>query len=274
MTVDLSEISSVDKQPIISFFSGCGSFDLGFSEAGFSVELALDIDPTAVKTYNHNSGKTICNVADLAQLDGQSVIKMYSKNCGSGVPLGVIGGAPCQTFSIGNRYFHGDDARHLLPRRYACILRILNLKYDLDFFVFENVKGIKSANNIREYWTIKRLFSRANFRLFEGELDAADFGVAQRRLRVFIVGLNKKKYPHIRFKFPEPSTTTPITVAGKLRGLPEPLLFRRGVKRCDIPHHPNHWTMYPRSDKFTDGTLLKNPRRGDRSVFSIGISQA
>ena len=150
----------------------------------------------------------------------------------------------------------------MLPRRYACILRILNLEYDLDFFVFENVKGIKSARNLREYWTIKRLFSRANFRLFEGELDAADFGVAQRRLRVFIVGLNKKKYPHVKFKFPEPSVTAPITVAGKLKGLPEPLLFQRGVKKCDIPHHPNHWTMYPRSHKFTDGTLIKNPRQG------------
>ena len=262
MAIELSKIQSVNKQPIISFFSGCGSFDLGFSSAGFSVELALDVDPMAVKTYNHNFDKDVCRVADLAQLDGQSVIKMYAKNCGAGVPLGVIGGAPCQTFSIGNRYIRGNDTRHMLPRRYACILRILNLKYDLDFFVFENVKGIKSTRNLSEYRTIKRLFSRANFRLFEGELDAADFGVAQRRLRVFIVGLNKRKYPNVNFRFPEPSTIAPMTVAGKLKGLPEPLLFQRGVKKHDIPHHPNHWTMYPRSRKFTDGTLIKNPRRG------------
>ena len=205
-------------QPIISFFSGCGSFDRGFSSAGFSVELALDVDPIAVKTYNHNCDKDVCQVADLSHLDGQSIIEMYAKKCGARVPLGVIGGAPCQTFSIGNRCFNGNDARHMLPRRYACILRILNLKYDLDFFVFENVKGIKSKNNVQEYRTIKRLFSRANFRLFEGELDAAHFGVAQRRLRVFIVGLNKSKYPQVNFTFPKPSGTAPMTVASKLEG--------------------------------------------------------
>ena len=104
----------MNKQPIISFFSGCGSFDLGFSSAGFSVELALDVDPMAVKTYNHNCDKDVCQVADLAQLDGQSVIKMYARNRSAGVPLGVIGGAPCQTFSIGNRYFRENDARHIL----------------------------------------------------------------------------------------------------------------------------------------------------------------
>ena len=136
----------MNKQPIISFFSGCGSFDLGFSSAGFSVELALDVDPMAVETYNHNCDRDVCHVADLTQLDGQGIIKMYGKNRSVGVPLGVIGGAPCQTFSIANRNFRGDDPRHMLPRRYACILRVLNLKYDLDFFVLKTLRALSQIN--------------------------------------------------------------------------------------------------------------------------------
>ena len=250
------------RRPVFSFFSGCGAFDLGFASAGFTIELALDVDALAVKTYNHNKRKEVCHIADISVLDGHNVIQMYKKRSTGDMPRGVIGGAPCQTFSKGNVHFCRDDARHMLPRHYARILRILNMKYGLDFFVFENVKGIKSNRHQREYCTIKRLFSRAGFRLFEGELDAADFGVAQHRRRVFIVGFNKAKYPDIEFRFPAAITTTPLTVGSKLKGLPEPLFFRRGVTSIDIPHHPNHWTMYPRSPKFTNGSLTANYKRG------------
>ena len=253
---------AVRKVPVISFFSGCGAFDLGFASAGFTVELALDVDPPAVKTYNHNNGGDVCHVADLAALNGHNVIKMYTEGRKGDSPRGVIGGAPCQTFSNGNVHFRGDDVRHMLPRHYARILRTLNLKYDLDFFVFENVKGIKSSRHRKEYRTIKRLFSRAGFRLFEGELDAADFGVAQHRRRVFIVGLNKTKYPQTEFRYPQAITAKPLSVASKLKGLPEPVLFKRGTKDIDIPHHPNHWAMCPRSPKFRDGSLTPGHKKG------------
>ncbi len=152
--------------------------------------------------------------------------------------------------------------RHLLPRRYACILRVLNEKYDLDFFVFENVKGIKSQRHRKEYTTIKRLFTNAGFKLFEGELDAADFGVAQHRRRVFLVGFNKRKYPNIEFKFPLAETDVPLTVASKLKGLPQPVLYKRGTQKEDVIFHPNHWTMYPKSRKFKDGSLTKENKQG------------
>lgn len=247
---------------IISFFSGCGGFDLGFSSAGFSIELALDVDVMAVKSYNHNRDRKVCHVADLAKTDTEDIMQLYRKNCGAASPMGVIGGAPCQTFSNANVHFHDDDVRHLLPRRYACMLRVLNEKYDLDFFVFENVKGIISPKHRKEYTTIKRLFSRAGFRLFEGELDAADFGVAQHRRRVFIVGFNKLKYPDLEFMFPAAETSDPLTVASKLKGLPPPLLFKRGTQKDDIAFHPNHWTMNPQSRKFTDGSLTNSHKQG------------
>jgi DNA (cytosine-5)-methyltransferase 1 len=249
-------------RPVISLFSGCGGFDLGFAASGFPIELALDVDPIAVNSYNHNRKSTVCQVADLALTDPTAILEMYRRACDSASPCGVIGGSPCQTFSNGNVHFNGNDARHKLPRRYAHILRALNDEFQLDFFVFENVKGITSPKHRKEYTTIKRLFSRAGFRLFEGELDAADFGVAQHRRRVFLVGFNKIKFPSIRFKFPEAETTVPLTVESKLKGLPPPLLFQRGTEQVDIAFHPNHWTMYPHSRRFTDGSLRKSHKQG------------
>jgi len=237
---------------------------MGFASAGFSISLALDVDPIAVKTYNHNHGKPICRVADLSNLHGNDLIAMYEENPNREHPRGVIGGAPCQTFSNSNVHFRTDDIRYTLPRKYACILKFLNLNYGIDFFVFENVKGITARRHRKEYRTIKRLFSAAGFKLFEGELDAASFLVAQRRPRVFIVGINKQKYPDLKFKFPEPVTDKPLTVEDMIKKLPEPLLFRRGVMREDIPYHPNHWAMFPRSQKFYDGSL-KAGRKDGRS---------
>jgi len=257
--------NSIKSKTVISFFSGCGGFDLGFSSAGFSVELALDVDPVAVKSYNHNRGQMVCHVADLAHTDPATILELYQHECGSVKPLGVIGGAPCQTFSNGNVHFNGDDVRHTLPRRYAYLLRALNEEYDLDFFVFENVKGITSKKHQQEFTTIKRMFSCAGFKLFEGVLDAVNFGVAQHRCRVFLVGFNKVKYPNIQFAFPEAEMTVPLTVASKIKDLPTPLFFKQGMTREDISFHPNHWTMYPRSRKFTDGFLKKNGYKQGRS---------
>lgn len=253
---------SAQTESVISFFSGCGGFDLGFSSAGYAIDLALDVDRAATKSYNYNRGANVCQVADLATTEPSAILELYRRECGSARPHGVIGGAPCQTFSSGNVHFNGDDVRHTLPRCYARILRILNEEYDLDFFVFENVKGITSPKHRKEYTTIKRLFSRAGFKLFEGELDAAHFGVAQHRCRVFLVGFNKVKYRDINFSFPEAETTVPRTVASKLKGLPAPLLYKRGTQKEDIEFHPNHWTMYPRSRRFTDGTLKNGHKQG------------
>lgn len=248
--------------PVISLFSGSGSFDYGFRQSGFDVVLALDNDPIAVRTYNHNLCDGIAYVVDISKITDKGLIGLIKGQSPETLPRGIIGGAPCQTFSNSNVHFRPDDDRHHLPRRYAHILRVLNLEFDLDFFVFENVKGITSKRHQQEYRTIKRLFSTAGFKLFEGELDAVHFGVAQRRPRVFLVGLNKKRYFDFSFKFPKPETVKPLTVAEAIKGLPDPILFRRGLNKEEIPFHPNHWTMYPRSHKFYDGSLMPGNNKG------------
>ena len=250
------------KIPILSLFSGCGGFDLGFFKAGFHVALALDIDRTAVETYNHNHKGNRAEVCDLSTARGEDIIKRLDKKQFSAPPRGVIGGSPCQSFSKGNVHFKADDIRHKLPRRYAAILKTLNEHYDLDFFVFENVRGITSKKHSETFGEFKELFCAAGFSLSEGLLDALQFGVPQQRPRVFVVGLNTKKFGDTKFIFPTGNPQECRSVASVLRGLKEPTFFERGMKLNGFPEHANHWTMMPKSEKFKNGFLKEGQKPG------------
>jgi DNA (cytosine-5)-methyltransferase 1 len=73
------------------------------------------------------------------------------------------------------------------------------------------------------------------------------------------------------FEFPVGDATTISTVAGAIRGLPEPVFFQRGLTPEGIPYHPNHWTMRPKSKKFADGFLQEGQIKGDPSAFFLGM---
>lgn len=247
--------------PVVSLFCGCGGLDLGFTQEHFETILALDINPTAVKTYNLNHGEGIAQVANLAEVDGDGIITLLD-NRGNIAPRGVIGGAPCQTFSKGNVYVKSDDIRHKLPERFAFILKTLNNEYDLDFFVFENVKGITASKHRATFAAFKGQFEGAGFNIVECLLDAQDFQVPQKRPRVFVVGFNKEKYEGWNFGPPHPNCKDLRTVADAIKYVPEPVYFKRGLEPDAIPYHSNHWTMQPKSKKFDNGYLVEGQNIG------------
>lgn len=249
--------------PIISLFCGCGSFDLGFSKSGFKVCLAIDIDPAAVSTYNLNHGSGTAVEADLSTPNvGTEVLSLLRSRNLKEAPRGVIGGSPCQSFSRGNVHAKIEDIRHTLPRSYAAILKELNYEDSLDFFVFENVHGITFEKHKKDFAEFKVLFEDAGFHLFEGLLDAVDFQVPQYRPRVFIVGLNKNKYPNTVYNFPSSSILDRSTIKDVISCLPTPQFFSRKLDCAAFPHHPNHWTMKPKSPKFRNGFLKEGQSMG------------
>jgi len=252
----------MNKIPIISLFSGCGGLDLGFKHEGFEIVVAFDISEPTVKTYNFNHSGQVAKVADLTKLDGKGIFRLIEANHPGVSPRGVIAGPPCQTFSQGNVHSHEDDIGRSLPRRFAQILKQLNKYYSLDFFVFENVRGITFNRHEKEFSRFRRLFKQAVFILFEGLLDAQYFGVPQKRPRVFVVGINKHRYPGLEFQFRQSERSRVATVAEAIRGLPEPKYFQRNLKPSDIPVHPNHWTMKPKSRKFYNGSLVEGQNGG------------
>jgi DNA (cytosine-5)-methyltransferase 1 len=143
------------KSAILSLFCGCGGFDLGFTQAGFRVALALDINRDAVNTYNLNHKEAVAEECDLSAESPKAIFARLSKNTSDSLLKGVIGGAPCQSFSQGNVYFDPDDIRHTLPKKYARILAYLNRGNALDFFVFENVEGITSKRHQESFHSLR-----------------------------------------------------------------------------------------------------------------------
>lgn len=222
------------------------------------MKLALDLNKAAVSTYNHNRIDKVARIQDISKLTWPKLDELLN---GASV-RGVIGGAPCQSFSNGNVHQKLDDKRSALPSRFAAILSYLNRNGDVDFFVFENVQGINSAKHEKTFSRFKDSFRKAGFHLFEGILDALHFGVPQVRPRVFVVGFNKARYPDLQFSFPCSVSKKPLTIHSAISGLPDPTFFRKGLLKTEIPFHPNHWTMMPKSRKFQDGSLTQGSSWG------------
>ncbi|HEV8711971.1 MAG TPA: DNA cytosine methyltransferase [Candidatus Binatia bacterium] len=248
--------------PVVSLFSGSGGLDEGFIQAGFSPVLAIDIDRAACETFSRNHTPARVLRKDLSQAVNGYVVERLLEFPSDIQPIGVIGGPPCQAFSLSNVHKRSDDPRLKLPENYAHVLAELNRHYGLDFFVFENVLGLKHAVHSVLFNYFKELFASAGFTIFEGELDAQDFDVAQVRKRVFIVGFNTRKYRALRFEFPRGDSSQRKTVREVIGSLPPPVFFDRGMSSNDVPFHPNHWCLKPKSKKFFNGFLKEGDMKG------------
>lgn len=237
------------KFPVISLFSGAGGLDLGFRRAGFEVPLAVDVSPAACATLNASGGSGVALVADLRTTSASALMGELARRNLSVLPRGVIGGPPCQGFSRGNARRDARDPRNRLPFTYAKLLGELERELAIDFFVFENVVGL--TENKGRFTRLRRAFRDAGFRLFIEELDAQNFGVPQVRRRLFVVGLNARKFPNTEFSFPR-GRRRRKTVRDVLDGIPAPVYFTRGMKQAEVPYHPNHWTSFPKSLRFQE----------------------
>lgn len=243
--------------PLISLFCGPGGFDEGFKKAGFTTLLAIDNDLSSIKTHRANHPEAQAELIDLLQPDVENKILQMWKGRTNQAPLGVIGGPPCQTFSISSSYNliqKALDPRNSLPESYSRILKCINAEYNIDFFIMENVPGLKNRRSNHKFERFKELFQLAGFNVFEGTLNAVNFGVPQYRERIFVVGLNAKKYPGKTFQFPTGDNNV-VTVKDVIYGLPEPDYFNRKTKICGSTLHPNHWTMNPVSPKWANGEI-------------------
>ncbi len=243
---------------VLSLFSGAGGLDAGFEAAGFRPRLALDIDKVAVETYNFNRRAVgeVAQVVDLASTRPDVIIDKWEKARGAAVgPVGVVGGPPCQAFSVSNVHPLEDDPRAKLPLAYANLLRAFNERYghSLRFFAFENVAGLGYRPHASSLSGILARFRDAGFEQVEPFiLDALDFGVPQRRRRMFIVGLHPLDAER-RVAAPTGDPWTRVTVRQAIGSLVQPVPFARGLKPGDLGLHPNHWHMNPRSEKFRSG---------------------
>lgn len=159
---------------VLSLFSGAGGMDLGFIKAGFNVVWANDFFEEAVDTYKLNIGDHIVH-GDITEIDGDQMP--------DDVDI-VIGGFPCQGFSVANTRRSTDDKRNFL---YKEMLRVIKEKKPA-FFLAENVKGILSLDGGKVFKMIKGDFENLGYKVDAHVLNSAEYGVPQARERVVIMG--------------------------------------------------------------------------------------
>jgi len=178
-------------------FSGCGGSDLGlvggfnflekkYKKLPYDIVFALDNDAKAVDTYNHNFDVP----ATLADIETFDIKKIPDFDV-------LIGGFPCQSFSTVNPTKNPFDKRGKLYKRMSQILAEKKPK----FFIAENVKGLVVLQKGEIFEGIKKDFASQGYIVTHKVFNSADYGVPQKRERVFIVGIRKDIA--FDFKFPE-----------------------------------------------------------------------
>lgn len=172
---------------IISLFAGAGGLDLGFEKAGFEIVAANEFDKTIWATYEKN------HTAPLIKGDICAIPSSDFPECD-----GIIGGPPCQSWSEAGSLRGIEDPRGQLFYEYIRILKDKKPK----FFLAENVKGMMANRHSEAVEGIVEQFEDAGYDVFIKLVNAADYGVAQDRKRVFYIGFRKDL--NVKFEFPEP----------------------------------------------------------------------
>ena len=157
----------------IELFGGGGGFAKGFSEAGIQTVEAIELNPSAVHTYNLNHGAAVCQQGDIREWSPRFE-----------TPDIVYGGPSCQGLSTQGKR-DPNDARNLLMWEFRRIVRETKPAY----FVMENVPALTHAPNVDLLSDLINGFRVAGYRVCEPWLlNAADYGVGQSRRRLFLVG--------------------------------------------------------------------------------------
>lgn len=195
------------RKTVIDLFSGCGGMSHGFKMAEFSPILAIDIWEDALKTYTLNNKGVATLCSDISVLEPSLIKEKYNINS---VDV-IIGGPPCQGFSIAGKRIINDQRNQL----YKSFVRFVDF-FRPKAFVMENVPNILSIGEGAIRQSIISDFEALGYKVSYKTLLAADYGVPQNRRRAFFVGHQSET-----FVFPESTNTHVVCAKDAISDLPE-----------------------------------------------------
>lgn len=235
-------MNKIQYNTVLDLFCGCGGMSLGFEEAGYRVLLGIDIWKDALETYkyNHKQSKTLC--ADMASLNPSDVVKMLD---GNDVDV-IIGGPPCQGFSIAGKRIVDDERNKL----YKGFVRMVNY-FQPKAFVMENVPNILSIGGGAVKEAIIKDFEELGYHIEVQVMLASNYGVPQNRRRAVFVGTRN----HMIYEFPAPCNLPMVTSKEALSDLPD----------CSLPEGSPYLT-----DEMSDYQRLM--RKGSMGVYNHDIT--
>ncbi len=198
-----------------------GGFSLGIEQAGFDVLVAVESDPVHACAYKFNFPLTEVICTDVAKLTAdtirQAALKSWFAHYCHAAPWDgqidlVFGGPPCQGFSIMGKRLVNDDRNHLVLEFCRLVIE-LNSRY----FVMENVPGMATGKHKTWLSKLKHKFQLHGYHGRAQILNAADFGVPQRRKRLFFCGAQAG----VRVYFPKPLNRDLVKVVDAIADLPD-----------------------------------------------------
>lgn len=189
----------------MSLFSGCGGSDAGLVKAGFEVLMANDILPYAKEVYLANHPETDYLLHDITQVDSFPSADL------------LAGCYPCQGFSQGGKR-ESDRKINYLYLEFARALKIVKPKA----FIVENVSGMTRINFKHLLEDQIKIFTEAGYNVVYQVLNASEYGVAQDRKRIFIVGIHQRYDTKFEFPLPTHGNTAhaKVSLQEALIGLP------------------------------------------------------
>lgn len=207
---------------VISLFSGAGGMDIGFRDAGFDISVAVEQDPSCCNTLRANCPNLEVLEGDISKITTNEILQSAKLK-----PLDaalVIGGPPCQSFSLAGKRMGMDDARGMLILEFSRVVHEALPKA----FVMENVKGVLNWEKGKAIEAVLNEFKglvvyngkEYHYEVSYKILNASNYGVPQHRERLFIVGNRVDK----TFTFPTPTHGSVVSL--------EPDLFDHPLIPC------------------------------------------
>ena len=194
-------------------FCGGGLMGIGLKTSGFNIVWANDFDKNAVKAYRHNLGDYVVH-GDITAIGPKDIPDVDV----------IAGGPPCQDYSVAGKGEGEKGERGRLVFAYIDIIKAKRPKV----FLFENVKGLVGKKHRHTFDKLLEEFNRIGYQVSWKVLNAWDYGVAQKRERVFIVGVRNDLGFSFVFPEPEPEDYRTKVLRDVIGDLPDP-----GVKLTD-----------------------------------------
>lgn len=190
------------ESAIFSFFAGAGFLDLGFEMSGHDVVFVNEIHQPFLQAYKHTRkimgiaepkyGYNMGDMENLTKASGRKMLKNFIGMARSEQKIiGFIGGPPCPDFSIAGKNLGRNGKHGKLSKVYTNLIK----QQRPDFFLFENVKGLWKTKEHREFYDeLKQGLEKNGYVTTERLINALEYGVAQDRDRIILVGFRKELF--------------------------------------------------------------------------------
>ncbi|NEU05285.1 DNA (cytosine-5-)-methyltransferase [Clostridium senegalense] len=211
--VDISNIVAKRSYTVVELFAGAGGLALGLEKAGFEEVGLVEFDKHACNTLRKNRPNWNVIEEDVVKVAEDGSRKYIDKK----VDIDLLsGGYPCQAFSYAGNKAGLEDVRGTMFYYYAEILSQLKPKV----FLAENVKGLVTHDGGKTLQIMLDVFTKIGYKVQWKIHSALDFGVAQKRERIVIIGIRNDLSDKVKFKFPKPFTYKP-TLRDALKDVPK-----------------------------------------------------